>query len=333
MPGQAALRHYLLGLILLCSGCSSLSTLVHSPEQRLDALLAQQRYHDALLLIERLPPATRDSTAISDRKAAILNAKKQFLSAQLQQIDSLTQQQRWEQALDTLSAALAKLPAEAELSGRLQTLLQQQQRDIQQQQLELALLQSQSLPAMLKKALDIEQKNPHDASLRHQRQMLQQQTAQAIASLQQALQLSADNQQWQQALRYLNVRTLLQTDSPSPNIDRRIINQASGELALALELDNLAQASATGRLLSRWQQQHTDIANLLHRLDQRIGQQTGVYRQRGEQHYTRGDFDQAIYYWQLALQLTPEDSRLQDQLQRALRMRNNYQKLQRSEQH
>ena len=215
-------------MVVICLGitaaCSQLTQLTASNEQKLEHLIAEDRYQQALALIDNTPDHKPDYQTLQQRRASVAKSQQQFIKQTIRQSQTLTKQLEWQKAQQTLSQALSKNAESASLQAAFKTLETKQQRFVAQQQLALAEHQAFALPQSLHLTEKLLLAEPDDSYLLAQRQNLNTQQALASSRLKQQIDSDIAKQRWGSASRYLKAYHSLNGTKSLPKASQ-LINQ------------------------------------------------------------------------------------------------------------
>lgn len=336
--------------LLLLSACSQILLLTGAGETQLNKLLDEQRYQQALLLIDNSTPQHAEHLQLLSRRDAVFQQQQQHVAKTIKQSQLLAQQKQWPQANKLLKNAIAKNSGNNTLQQALQQLQQQQQRFITQQRLALAEHNAKTLPRTQAITQQLLLAEPHNKKLLKQQYTIANQIDKAADQLELQVNASINQQQWQRARRYLNAyqqlkgpnsladarATLDQQQQKLHHLQQRKTAKDSQlrleqqQLALKLALENQDWPKVQKLLLTLEgvRKQQPAIAKLLDETTKKMQLLSHTLIHQGQRHYTHGRINEAINSWRQALDISPQDNDLKDRLQRAIRFQTNIEKLQ-----
>lgn len=336
--------------LLLVSACSQLLLMTGSGEQQLNRLLDQQRYQKALQLIDSSNPKHPEHAQLLLRRNAVVQQQQLHIDDAIKQSRQLMQQKQWQQAQQLLTDTLADNSDSPALQKALAELANQQQLFISQQQLALAEHHAKTLPTTLWITEQLLLAEPNNKQLLAQQKNIIKQQENAAQCLEQQVNASISNQQWQSGRRYLQAYQQLkgpnsladasavlarqqqkmrqqQRRKSAHDSEQRLKHQQQA-LQQALAEQDWPQVQALLVTLKSEREQQPAIDQLLDQTAKKMQQLSHTLIQQGQQHYTHGRIDQAIVSWQQALKITPDNRDLIERLQRAVRFQSNIEKLQ-----
>lgn len=336
--------------LLLVTACSQLLLMTGGGEEQLNRLLDQQRYQKALQLIDNSSPEQPGHAQLLLRRDAVVQQQNLHINNTIKQSRQLIQQKQWPQAQQLLADNLARNSDSPALQKALAELANQQQQFVTQQQLALAEHNANTLPTTLWITEQLLLAEPNNKNLLAQQKNIIKQQEDAAQCLEQQVNTSISNQQWQSGRRYLQAYQQLKGPNSladaSAVLDRqqqkmrqqqrlksaldsqqRLKHQQQA-LQLALAEKDWPQVQTLLAALQPQREQLPAIGQLLDHAVKKMQQSSQSLIQQGQQHYTHGRIDQAIDSWQQALKITPNNGDLSERLQRAVRFQSNIEKLQ-----
>lgn len=340
---------FISNVLLLISACSQLLLITSAGETQLEQLLTEQRYQQALQLIDNNAPEHPEHLQLLSRRDDIVSQQQQHIDKTIKQSRRLIQQKQWPQANQLLEENLAKNSHNSALQQALNTLQQQRQRFVHQQQLTLAEHNANTLATTLYITEQLLLAEPENTQLL----TLQQQTIKKINStanyLEQQVNTYINKRLWIKSRRYLNAhqklkgpnslpeanrlleqqqkKTLHQQQRKSAHNDQRLRKEQQQALQNALTNQDWSQVHQLLEILQPSEKQPA-TGQLIEETKQKIQQLSSVLIEEGQKHYAQGRIDQAITSWEQALTIKPDNNNLKERLQRALRFQNNIEKLQ-----
>jgi tetratricopeptide (TPR) repeat protein len=230
--------------------------------------------------------------------------------------------------------------------NRYEQLLNQQQQQLREQRLALALSHAEALPKLLKQLTVLLNTDPTQTHLQHYRQSLLRAQINSADILQQAIHHALRRNNIGDADRYLSALTRLQTEGDHSALAHRLLQlkqqklasqnqqqsaqkqQLAGDLEQALNSKQWLTAKMLIDQLAGWAAEDEITAKQLSDARALLQRQVKKLVDLGQYHYTRSQLNQAIDYWQQAQALEPDDADLNNRLQRAKIFKHNVEKLQ-----
>ena len=347
---QRYVRSLGLALVLILTGCQGMST--RSTERELSALVEQQRYTAALKQLEQLSAEKGELPAeLSSQKPIIEKELNDYVNRIIADSTTLREQDQWLSAIKLLNLALDKNPGEPRMTQAYTALKTEQQTISRTLQIALATNEAKTLPESMKLLQQLAAVEPESAQLNQQRQFTTDQIDYAQQLLLDEGKRLLSKKQWQQAHSVLSlaaplrpsdeVNTALATaDRQLATITQRANRNADAQqqktirkqlslLRSALARDLLNAAVDLGRALTPYEND-PEVKKGLEELNTKVDQKVVELTASGQAFYSRGQLDNAIRDWQMALSLQPENADIKERLQRAQRFKANFDKLRES---
>jgi len=330
-------------LLTLCSACSYLTTPAVDPAAAVAAMLTEQQYQPALTLIATLDPAHPSYRALVAQRSEIANSLALFERTTAEQATQLLALQQWQQGQLTVALALEKNPLSTALLAEQQRMAAAVSEYGRHQQLQLAILRANYIPREKTLLNNIQRAQPATPG----RKSLREQAVESRAILWRQAQQQAAENEWSSALESVGLVNSLEQTVASLALQRDIeqhlreqqqrrkdqkTKQKIDRLVAAVAADDLIAADIMAQGFSE-KNQDQRLRKALRQLQLKIDRSAHYVQQlidSGQKYYTEGLLDLAILSWQKALTLDPNNSELEQLLQRALLFQSNYQKLQKS---
>lgn len=342
-------RSVVIALLFLLGACAEFSAFTTDAQLRVEKLLDEEEYSQALAIISRIDSSNPNYDALQEQRKTILIRMKSFEKNKLRETKRLQKQNRWAEAIGGIDAALVKIPTSEALLKQRELLLSGRTRYIQRKSLQLAEILAQNIPntrALLDK---IHSANPQQTQASDQREVVEQQARFAREVLIAATKEDIKRGSWTHAHSTIKYANALMKDDESLALQKKVERALKSrerksykkqqqsqvklkteklkQLNLALANQQLADAQIIANDLLPWKDDE-DVTPILNNLDRQISATVLRLTQEGQTNYTKGLLDLAIEQWQQALTLSPDQSELQTRLRRAQIFRDNYEKLQ-----
>lgn len=332
-------------IALIVSSCSSLRYWQLNPSEKLQHLLDQQEYQLALNLIDK----QTTTSELKKQRSQVLKRQQKAIQSTLKSKQQLVKKRQWQQAFQLLNTALAKSPDSSQLKKALANTLHQQQSYIKQQRLALALEQANNLSRtkpIINKLLNA------DPKLRYYQKQQQQDISNADYNFQllmSAANETAQKKQWAKARTFIRAAQSLKHSEElqklaftvdkalakasknhrnrSRNKQHQYILHLIDELALSKKQGEWQKSQQTIEALNSFKSLPPTQQALVDQAKTEIAAHIQHLIEQGQHHYTRGQLEKAITNWQQSLDLAPENSDIQQRLQRAKRFKTNIDQL------
>lgn len=328
-----------LGLAFTLSACTGLGKQLNNPNEAVDAYLAEQQYSKAMEVIASVDRDNPDFESLEKKRKQILREIDQFESESIKLEKRYTDKNQWPEAIAIIDDAIKKLPASQRLIEARQQLIKDRDNYIKGKQLTLAVVQANSLPASLELLEAIEKAQPAVKSSKQAVLVSRGQMDKARQILLNQAKVEVDRKNWPAAKDYLTLASKLGSNQESRELlahaDKQInLKNAKADRSRQLEYikkrdeklqkleqaltdKNYLMAKKYAEKLEPSHQQDKQVREALTHCKQTIQEEISRLTQKGQQLYTKGYIDQAIDKWQLALQLDPVNSDIQERLRRA----------------
>lgn len=341
------LRPALLLLVTLTvlSGCSWLQPQGNELSTRLDTLVAEKRYGDALDMLARVPPDSPDYGRFAERRKGIESQAAQYERKTVDDARQLVTQDRWYQALNLYDEAMDRLPRSTVLRDGLADLHKQQQARLALQEQELVIAKGEWLTNVITVYRRMTTIDPRNNSYQNQLEKYQAEGEQTAATLlkigtqaktagsddiaSRAITLAArlsDKKEFQQAAqKYEQTRP---RDSRSVQDKRwnelalreqertEAIRQLTNDYAAAMkQKDYLGARTTLGRLRS-FAPELVNEKGYEKDLNEKIDMESNRLYNEGVMYYGRSQFEKARDSWKKTLELVPTHSKAKESLER-----------------
>lgn len=313
-------------LMFALQACSQLSALLYNKPEKVQSLIANQQFYGALDLIDATPQSDPDYATLYALRKDVLTAIDEYERKSLAEADSLAKQSQLKQALDLVEQSLQHLPASKPLTEKRRELKRSLARALHQAELNLAQHRAVFLPQeieLLSTLKNYSSDDSIDSALAYR--MRDAEITRGIL-LDQAKQY-IEQAQWPSAKRSAELADKLKSDKETrallSKIDGNILNQHLAQLRKAIDQDDLLRAR---KLASGLDARDPRVGQQIDRLNSKISEMVVTLSRDGQNAYTKGNLDLAIQHWEKALQLSPENEDIKNQLQRAKTFKKNYQR-------
>ena len=339
-------------IIIFCAfllpACAGINSHWNNPNEAVEQFLAEQQYSRAMEVIASVDHEHPDYEALQKQRKLILAEIRDFEINSIKLQNRYKSKQQWPQAIAIADSDIKKLPASQKLIGYRQQLIKDRNQYMETKQLQLAIGQANSLPGAIKILEDIDRAIPDKEIQVEALLITRSQSNNAHSILISAAKKESGNKNWRTAKQYLVLANQLGADNEanellaniSQRIDReelkiskshqlknqKIKNQKLEKLELALNEKNYLQARDISKQLQVWKNQDKTVAMALDNYQQTVDQESGKLTSKGQKLYTKGHIDLAIEKWKLALLLDPDNSDIQERLQRAEKFKANIDK-------
>jgi hypothetical protein len=333
---------------LLLPACAGTNGHWNNPDEAVAQFLAEQQYSRAMEVIASVDHEHPDYEALQKQRKLIIAEIKNFENDSIKLQTRYKSKQQWPQAIAIADSDIKKIPTSQKLISYRQQLIKDRNHYIEGKQLQLAIGQAKSLPNAIKLLQDIDGAIPDKEIQAEAILTTRSQSNTAHSILISAAKKESANKNWRTAKQYLVLANRLQTDkdtnellaSISHRIDREELkssksreveqkktrNQKIDKLEIALNDKNYLQARDISEQLQTWKKQDKTVAIALRNYQKTINQESNKLTSKGQNLYTKGYIDLAIENWKLALLLDPDNSDIQERLQRAEKFQANIDK-------
>jgi len=334
--------------LLLLSGCSLMQPKGNELSTKLDSLVAEKRYGDALDMLARVPTDSPDYGRFAERRKSIEVLAAQYERKSVDDARQFIAQDRWQQALNLYDEALDRLPRSTLLRDGLAELHKQQQARIAVQEQELTIAKGEWLISVIATYRRMTTVDPRNSSYERQLNNYQsegQQTADTLfkiatqaqssgnddiasRALPVAARLSDKKEIQQAAQKYEQTRSRSVKDSRTQQDQRyrdlaqreqersAAIQQLAGEYNSAMkEKDYTAARTALARLRS-FAPEVVNEKGYEKELNEKITAESNRLYNEGVMYYGRSQFEKARDSWKKTLELTPTHAKARESLER-----------------
>ncbi|HEY0722222.1 MAG TPA: hypothetical protein VGE50_13330 [Gammaproteobacteria bacterium] len=338
-------------LLLVMQGCTLMQPRGDELAARLDTLLAEKRYGEALDTLARVPPDSPDYLRFTERRKQIEGIAAQYEHKTIDEARQLVARDRWGEALNLYDEALQRLPRSTSLRDGLANLHRQQQSRLFAIEDELVINKGEWLAAVIpvyRRMVTVDPRDSdHDAQLRKY-QSEGEQTAEALYKLGNraiesgndevasraillAARLSEKKEIQQLAQKYEQSHDKRARDNragqPLPEKRLRELAQREQERAEAIaqltaeynnamkQKDYITARTTLGRLNS-FAPEVVRERDYEKELNAKIVEETNRSYNEGVMYYGRSQFEKARDSWKKTLELTPSHSKARESLDR-----------------
>jgi tetratricopeptide (TPR) repeat protein len=341
--------------MMLVAGCAELSARfgVGDLDEDLDRLVAAEDYGRALTLIDAVPARDPKFNYYHYRRDQILELAKNYETEQFAEAAQLQVDGDWEGALTLYKQGLDKYPQSTLLQDGLLYLREAQAKQSAKIELELLISRGEFLIEALPKQRELTDVDPEDRTARRLRDQLEAEAldvgaalgdhgaraletgniALAKRTLPLATRLNPDPQiaARYQGLKALETaeRTQQRTERKKAQVDQQrqavqARKQRSRDLYVVYERaeqnQDLVQARDALRKIIHIDGPSSRAAALLPGLEERISLRVNDLIAQGGSSYSRGQFEEAVVFWEHALKLDPDNEEAEANLKRAERV-------------
>jgi tetratricopeptide (TPR) repeat protein len=343
----------------LISGCTLIQPKGKELSTKLDQLVADKEYGDALDMISHVSPGDPDYARFAERRKQIEGLAAQYERKVIDDARQMVAQEHWAQALDLYDQALDRLPRSTRLRDGLAALHQQQQARIADQENELLVSRGEWLLDVLPTYRSLASIDPRDSSRARQAKNIQDDAEELAAKLIKigtaaadagnddlasraiplAARLSDKPAIRQAAQKYDQTRDKRSRDNRSQQ-DRRFRDIAEHEQERTNAIQQLVKDYTTAvdskdyvgaRLLLG--QLRTISPGLVSErgyesdLNKRINNEAERLYSEGATQYGHGEFEKARDSWKKTLELVPTHTRAKESLARVEKVLNRIERL------
>lgn len=335
-------------LAVAISGCSMMQPHGDELATKLDQLVAEKRYGDALDLLNGVSPGAPDYARFAERRKQTETLAAQYERKVVEDARQLVAQERWGQALNLYDEALGRLPRSNRLRDGLAELRRQQQTRVTEQERELVISKGEWLLAVLPAYRRLATIDPRSSDRERQvtrHQSDAEETAAALLNLGNtaadagddefagraitlAARLSDKPEIRQAAQKYEQGRDKRTRDGRLQN-DKRARDQAARQQERSETIQQLMKEYDAALQQHDYLAARTLLAKLRPLapelvsergyegdLKQRIEDETERLNAEGATYYGHGEFEKARDSWTKALQLTPSHTKAKENLKR-----------------
>ncbi len=323
---------------LLSGGCAYLSSFSTELPDKIDTLIQQQEYGEALQTLKYVRPSHPDYQRLMQQKKKIDKLVVKYERRTIQTADKLVRQGKWYTAEQTYDQALQKVPQSAKLQKAQQQFLTK--RDNYLKQLELALLLNRA-NWLIKNAStqkEIVQVLPDDYRRYEELRDYSNKVEDTAQHLVNCVQSALDAGDYNLAATCLKLAERI----GAKNIDKKQLAKANKTLtragksevkkqnkktrALIAELkqgysqDNLRRARNQLNVLEKQNSRNKTAIKLRKELDKRYRQGIDQKIAAGRRLYSSGKIQEALDVWNSLLEIDPDNQKLEGHIDRAERV-------------
>ena len=336
---------FLLVFQLLLGGCAYISSYRADLPEKIDTLIQQQEYGEALQLLEYASPSHAEYKRLMQQKKRIMTLVPKYERQTIQKAEKLTRQGQWHPAQLTYDEALKKLPQSKELRKAQQEFLIKRDNYLKQLELSLLLNRANWLIKNAPTQKEIVRVLPNEyqryEELRNYPDKVDEAADQLVDCVQSAL--DAGNYNLAETCLILAERI------GSKNVDKKQLVVAKKKLAkakktevkkqneitraLIAELkqgysqDNLRRARNQLNILKKQNSRDRTSLKLRKELNNRYRQGIDQKITAGRRLYSSGKIQEALDVWNSLLEIDPDNQKLQGHIERAERVLTKLQRL------
>lgn len=337
-----------LSALLVISGCTLMQPQGKELSSKLDTLLAEKRYGDALDLLGRVPPDSPDYGHFAEKRKNVESLAAQYERRTIDDARQLVNQDRWPQALKLYDDAMERLPRSTALRDGLADLHKQQQAHINVQEQELVIAKGEWLANVIGVYQRMSNTEPRNDSYDKQLQKYRSEGEQVAESLIKigmqaqsvgnddiasraiplAARLSEKKEILQAAQKYEQTRDRGARDSRVMQDKRwrdlaqreqertEAIKQLTNDYNTAIKQKDYATArTVLGRLRS-FAPEVVNEKGYEKELNEKIDIESNHLYNDGVTYYGRSQFEKARDSWKKTLELTPTHTKAKESLDR-----------------
>lgn len=330
---------------LLFGGCAYLSSYSSELPEKIDTLIQQQEYGEALAMLEYVRPSHAEYNKLMQQKKRIEKLIPKFETATIKKARKLTRQEKWYPAQQTYEQALKKVPQSKKIHDAQQKFLTQ--RDNYLKQLELTLLLNRAkwliknAPVQKEIVRVIPDEYQRYEELRDYQEKVDETANQLVKCVQSALNASNYN--------LAETCLSLSEKIDSKNIDKKQLVSANRKLAQAEKIEVRKQNDKTRALIAELKQGYSEDnlrraqyhLNVLRKQNSRDATSIKLRKQlnkryregidqkiaAGRRLYSGGKIQEALDVWNSLLEIDPGNQKLQAHIDRAERVLKKLQRL------
>jgi hypothetical protein len=348
-------RLWVVTLVVLLAGCAHLAGPRPVTPEQIDAWLADQNYGSALTALANIPDNAPQRDLLLSRREQVQAQARDYEKAALDLVRNKEEDQDFAGAFTELRIALANYPQSELLAKEQQRLLPQQQHELSEindqflitrVQYLFEALSLQGRKAQLDPDFPMTQLTEMRAELDRssgqllecgQHSMREGKLARAELCLTLAKRIQ-DTQLTRSALTTLERQqsqrkkaTLSRVQRSQEKSKRQQVDQLLVRANEALARDDLSGARRALDELLTIDPENTDALTLRDAVNSAVAARSEELLRQGNQFYRSGNIEQAKRTWEQGLQIDPGNTQLQANVQRAERVLQNLQELQRKE--
>ena len=335
----------LLVIQLMFGGCAYLSSFSADLPEKIDSLIQQQEYAEALAMLEYVRPSHADYSRLMQQKKRIEKLIPEFEKATIKKAQRLTRQEKWYPAQQTYEQALAKVPQSKAIRQAQEKFLQQRENYLKQLELSLLLNRANWLIKNAPIQKEIVRVIPDDYQrydeLRNYPELVDETANHLVECIKSALEASDYNL----AETCLN----LVEHIDSKNVDKKQLAIAKKKLAQADKAEVRKQNNKTRALITELKQGYSednlrrarrhlnvlrkqnsrDITSIKLRKELERRYRKGIDQKiaAGRRLYSSGKIQEALDVWNSLLEIDPGNQKLEAHIDRAERVLKKLEKL------
>ena len=335
----------LLVLQLLFGGCAYLSSFSTELPDKIDSLIQQQEYGEALAMLDYVRPSHADYKQLMRQKKQIEKLIPEFETKTIQKAQKLIRQEQWYPAQQTYEQALAKVPQSKKIREAQQEFLTQRDNYLKQLELTLLLNRANWLIKNAPVQKEIVRVIPDDYQRYEELRNYPEKVDATADQLVQCVQSALDASNYDLAETCLKLAERI----GSKNIDKKQLAVASKKLAEAEKAEVRKQNDKTRALIAELKQGYSqdNLRRARHQLDvlkkQNSRDRTSIklrkqlekrYREgidqkiaAGRKLYSSGKIQEALDIWNSLLEIDPGNQKLEAHIDRAERVLKKLQRL------
>ena len=328
----------LLTLQLLHGGCAYLSSFSSELPGKIESLIQQQEYAEALARLEYVRPSHADYQQLLQQKKRIEKLIPEYETATIKRAQQLTRQEKWYPAQQTYEQALAKLPQSQRINQAYQEFLQQRDNYLTQLELSLLLNRANWLIKNAPVQKEIVRVIPEDYQRYEELQNYPQRVDETGNQLVNCVQAALNANDYNLAETCLKLVERLD----AKNIDQTQLASARKKLAQAEKAEIRKQNEKTRALIAELKQgysqdnlrrarQHLNVLRkqntrdktsrkLQAQLEQRYREGIDQKIAAGRRLYSSGKIQEALDVWNSLLEIDPGNQKLEAHIDRAERV-------------
>ncbi len=328
----------LLVIQLLFGGCAYLSSFSSDLPEKIDGMIQQQEYAEALAMLDYVRPSHTDYNRLMQQKKRIEKLIPEFETATIKKAHRLTRQEKWYPAQQTYEQALKKVPHSKAIREAQQEFLQQRESYLKQLELSLLLNRANWLIKNAPVQKEIVRVIPDDYrrydELRDYPELVDETADHLVECIQSALDAN-DYNLAETCLKLAERIGSKNVDKKQLAIARKKLAQAEkaevrkqndktraliAELKQGYSQDNLRRARQHLNVLRKQNSRDATSIKLQKELERRY--HTGIDQKiaAGRRLYSSGKIQQALDVWNSLLEIDPGNQKLEAHIDRAERV-------------
>jgi len=341
-------QFFLVSLILfqlLLGGCAYISSYSTDLPDKIDTLIQQQEYGEALQLLEYARPSHADYKRLMQQKKRIETLITKYERQIIQKADKLTRQGQWYPAEQTYEQAIKKVPQSKNLRKAQQAFLIKRDNYLKQLELSLLLNRANWLIKNAPTQKEIVRVLPDDyqryEELRDYPDKVDEAADQLVGCVQSALdagdynlaetclklaeRIGSENVDKKQLA--VAKKKLAQAEKTEVRKQNDITRALIAELKQGYSQDNLRRARHQLNVLEKQNSRNKTSIKLRKELNKRYRQGIDQKIAAGRKLYSNGKIQEALDVWNSLLEINPDNQKLQGHIDRAERVLKKLQRL------